>query len=217
MTLRTRWVLVSLALLMFAFSVAFAIATLAGLTILSALIAGEAAAAALIIVLLVMNRVPATMIREEQLTIRASREAVYAAIADPRSGSRHSPDVVAVEDLVGEPGVVGTRWRTTLANGMVVTAEVVAAEPPARLVIRSRNVPLWPRRRTFMIETERSLVTTPAGTEITVRMMAMNASLLARLIERFQRAQAARRRRWSNERLRDELEAAEKHKVAPPS
>jgi len=137
---------------MFAFSVVFTIVTLAGLTIPFALIAGEAAVAVLAIASLIMSLVPATIVQEERLTIRAPREAVYAAIADPRSAPRRTPEVVAVEHLAGEPGVVGTRWRTMLVNGMVLTAEVVAAEPPIRLVIRSRHDPRgraeeWSSRR----------------------------------------------------------------------
>jgi hypothetical protein len=118
MTLRTRSVLV-LALVMFAFSVVFTIATLAGLTIPSALTAGVAAVIAVEAAVVVTSLVPATIVREERLTIRAPREAVYAAIVDPRSAPRRTPEVVAVEDLVGEPGVVGTRWRMTTAGGEV--------------------------------------------------------------------------------------------------
>jgi len=201
---------------MFAFSVVFTIVTLAGLTIPFALIAGEAAVAVLAIASLIMSLVPATIVQEERLTIRAPREAVYAAIADPRSAPRRTPEVVAVEHLAGEPGVVGTRWRTMLANGMVLTAEVVAAEPPVRLVIRSWHDPRWPRRA-VVIETERTLVATPAGTELTIRMV-MHAVLWHRIIERLQHSQVAHRHRWSNERLRDELEAdAKSHKAVPPS
>jgi hypothetical protein len=79
---------------MFAFSVVFAIATLTGFTIPSALIVGELAGLALIVApivaVIVMALVPATIIKEERLTIRAPREAVYAAIADPRSAPRHN-------------------------------------------------------------------------------------------------------------------------------
>jgi uncharacterized protein YndB with AHSA1/START domain len=216
MTLRTRSVLV-LVLLMFAFSVVFTIATLAGLTIPSALTDGVAAVIAVEVAVVVTSLVPATIVREERLTIRAPREAVYAAIVDPRCGPRRTPEIVAVEDLVGEPGAVGTRWRATLANGMVFTSEVVTAEPPARLAIRSRNVARLPIRRAVTIETERTLVTTPAGTELTIHA-ATHAVLLSRLIERLQRSQATRLRRWMNDRFREELEAgAENREVALPS
>jgi uncharacterized protein YndB with AHSA1/START domain len=204
MMLRTLWVLVFLALLISAFSVVFTIAMLAGLTIESALSGGAAAVLALEVAWIVMILVPTTIVREERLSIRAPREAVYAAIADPRPAPRRTPEVVAVDDLVGEPGMVGTRWRTTQANGMVFTAEVVAAEPPARLVIRSRNVPRWWSRRA-VIETERTLVATPGGTVITVRVAA-HTVLMVRLVEWLRRSQVARRRRWLNERFRDELE-----------
>lgn len=205
MKAQPRAVAVYLVLLTFGFSVVFTIATLVGLTIPSALAAGAAAVVALAVATIVTSLVPATIVQEERLTIRAPREAVYAAIADPRPAPRRTPAVVAVDDLVGEPGVAGTRWRTTQANGMVFIAEVVAAEPPARLVIRSWNVPRRPRRRT-VIETERTLVATPAGTELTVHA-AMHTVLVLRLVELLQRSQAARLRRWLNERFRDELEA----------
>jgi uncharacterized protein YndB with AHSA1/START domain len=204
MMLRTLWVLVFLALLIFAFSVVFTIATLAGLTSESALSAGVAAVLAVEAAWIVIVLVPATIVREERVTIRAPREAVYAAIADPRPAPRRTPEIVAVDDLVGEPGVVGTRWRMTQANGVVFTAEVVAAEPPARLVIRSRNVPRSWRRR-VVIETERTLVATPGGTVVTVRV-ATHAVLVLRLVERLLRPQFERRRRWLNERFRDDLE-----------
>jgi tetratricopeptide (TPR) repeat protein len=206
MTLRSLSVLVFLALLMLAFSVVFTIATLAGLTIESALAAGIAVALALEISAIVMSLVPARIIREERLTIGASREAVYAAIADPRAAPRRTPEVVAVDDLAGELGVVGTRWRMTHASGKVFTSEVIAAEPPARLVIRSRNDPRWPSRRA-VIETERTLVATPGGTVLSIRVAARTV-LMVWLVERLQRAQAARLRRWLNERFRDELEQA---------
>jgi uncharacterized protein YndB with AHSA1/START domain len=205
MTFRTLWVIAHLALVTFAFSVVFVIATLAGLSIPFAVIAGEAAAIALAVASLVMSLVPATIIQEERLTIKAPREAVYAAIVDPRSAPRLRPDIVAVDDLVGEPGVVGTRWRTTEANGMVFTAEVVAAEPPARVVTRSRHDPPWPRRG-LIIEAERTLVATPAGTELTIRMV-MYAVLWHQLIVRLRRSQATRMRRWMNDRFREKLEA----------
>jgi tetratricopeptide (TPR) repeat protein len=206
MTLRTLSVVVFLALLMLAISVVFTIASLAGLTIESALAAGVVVALALEIAAIVMSLVPARIIREERLTIRAPREAVYAAIADPRATPRRTPEVVAVDDLAGELGVVGTRWRMTHASGKVFTCEVIAAEPPARLVIRSRNVPRWPSRRA-VIETERTLVATPGGTVLTIRVAARTV-LMVWLVERLQRSQAARLRRWLNERFRDELEHA---------
>lgn len=206
MTLRTLSVLVFLALVMFAFSVVFTVATLAGLTIESALSAGVAVILALEVAWIVTSLVPATIVQEERLMIRAPREAIYAAIADPRPAPRRTPAVVAVDDLVGELGVVGTRWRTTQANGMAFTAEVVAAEPPARLVIRSQSVPRRLRRRT-VTETERTLVATPAGTELTIRVT-VHTVLVFRLVERLQRSQSAHLRRWLNERFRDELEAA---------
>jgi uncharacterized protein YndB with AHSA1/START domain len=212
MTLRTRSVLV-MAVVLVAFSVVFTVATLAGLTVPSALAVGAAAVLALEVAIIVTSLVPATIVEEKRLTIRAPREAVYAAIADPRPGPRRTPDIVAVDDFVGEPGVVGTRWRTTQANGMVFTSEVVAAEPPARVVTRSRNVRRWPSRRT-VIETERTLVAAPGGTVLTIRA-AMPTVLMGRLIERLQRSRAARRRRWLNERFRDELETdAENRRVA---
>jgi hypothetical protein len=235
MTLRTRSVLVFLALVMFAFSVVFIIATLTGLTVPSTLATAEAAVGAVIVATIVTILVPATIVQEERLTVRASREAVYAAMADPRPGPRRMREIVAGDDLVGEPGAVGTRWRTTLASGMVFTSEnaelpaggilarraasvglavVVAAEPPVRLVIRSQNVPRWPRRRTVM-ETERMLTATPAGTELTIRGT-VNTALLFWLVERLQRSQSARLHRWLNERFRDELEAdAENRKALP--
>ncbi len=205
MTLRTRAVLI-LALALFVFSVVFTIATLAGLDIPLALIVGAAAVVAVEVAGIVMSLVPAAanLIEEERLTIRASQEATYAALADPRWWQR-SPEIMAVDDLVGKPGVVGTRWRTTLANGMVFTVEVVAAEPPARLVIRSRHEnPRWPRRG-LVIETERTLVAIPAGTELTIRAV-MHAVLLIQLLTRLQRSRATRLRRWIYERFRDELE-----------
>jgi tetratricopeptide (TPR) repeat protein len=153
-----------------------------------------------------MSLMPARIIREERLTIRAPREAVYAAIADPRATPRRTPEVMAVDDLAGELGVVGTRWRMTHASGKVFTSEVIAAEPPARLVIRSRNVPRWPSRRA-VIETERTLVATAGGTVLTIRVAARTV-LMVWLVERLQRSQAARLRRWLNERFRDELEHA---------
>jgi uncharacterized protein YndB with AHSA1/START domain len=196
---------VYLALLTFAFSVVFTIATLAGLSIPSALAAGAAAIVALSVVMIVASLLPATIVQEERLTIRAPREAVYAAIADPRPGPRRTPAIVAVDGLVGEPGATGSRWRTRFANGAVFTAEVVTAEPPARLVIRSRNVPRRPRRR-VVVETERTLTATPAGTEVAIRS-AMHTVLVVRLVERLQSSQAERLRRWGNDRFRDELEA----------
>jgi uncharacterized protein YndB with AHSA1/START domain len=216
MTLRTRSVLVFLALVMFAYSVVFIIATLAGLTVPSTLWIADAAIGAVAVATIVTILVPATIVQEDRLTIRAPHQAVYAAIADPRPGPRRTPEVVAVDDLVGEPGAVGSRWRTTLASGMVFTSEVVAAEPPARLVIRSQSVPRWPRRRT-VIETERLLMATPAGTELTIRGTE-RTTLLSWLVERLQRSQSARLRRWLIERFRDELEAnAENRKAALPS
>jgi len=69
---RTLWVLVLLALMTFAFSVAFVVATLAGLNIPLALIAGEAAAAAQGIASIVMSLVRATIIQEERLTLAST-------------------------------------------------------------------------------------------------------------------------------------------------
>ena len=171
-----------------------------------------------VVVLNVMRFVRTTIIQEDRLTIRASRAAVYAAIADPRSAPRRDPAIVAVDDLVGELGVVGTRWRTTHANGLVFAAEVVAAEPPA--LIRSRHVPRWPRHvprwrrpRITALEMERTLVATPAGTELTIRRV-VHTMLLFRLVEPLTRSDAARQRRWVNERFREELEVgAENRKV----
>jgi tetratricopeptide (TPR) repeat protein len=211
MTLRTLWLLVLLALLMFAFSVVFTVVTLAGLTIESALSAGVAVVLALEVAWIVTRLVPATIVWEERLTIRAPREAVYAAIADPRPAPRRTPEIVAVDDLVGEPGVVGTRWRMTQSSGIVFTSEVVAAEPPARLVIRSRNVARWSSPR-MVIETQRTLVATPEGTVLAIRV-AVRTVLMVWLVERLQRSQAARLRRWLNKRFRDELE----HDAGPRS
>jgi hypothetical protein len=134
------------------------------------------------------------------------------AIADPRSAPRRNPAVVAVDDLMGEPGVVGTRWRMTTAEGEVFANEVVAAEPPAHLVIRSRHVPRRARPRT-VVETEQTLVAAPAGTQLTTRV-ALHTVAGYRLVERFGCLQTARLRRWSNERFRDELEAGAENRKA---
>jgi uncharacterized protein YndB with AHSA1/START domain len=216
MKVRTVLVLQQLALLAsqtFAFSVVFTIATLAGLPIPSAMMAGAAAAIALAVASIIMKLVPATIIHEDRLTIRAPREAVYAAIADPRPAPRRTPAVVAVDDLMGEPGAAGTRWRATYANGAVFASEVVAAEPPARLVICSHDLARSPRRRT-VFETEGTLIATPAGTELTIHV-AVQTVLWNRLVERLRSSQAAPLRRWLNERFREELEAgAENREVA---
>src|SRR5215475_4004414 len=76
---------------------------------------------------------------------------------------------------------------------------------PARLVIRSRHDPRWPRRG-VVIDRERTLVATPAGTELTICAV-MHAALWHQLLARLQRPQDTRLRRWLNERFREELEA----------
>jgi hypothetical protein len=198
--------IVYLAVLAFAFSVVSTIATLAGATIPSAMAAGALAAVVVAAATIVASLLPTTIVHEERLTIAAPRERVYAAIADPRPGPRRTPAILAVDWLAGEPGAVGSRWRTTSANGVIFAAEVVAADPPARLLIRMQSIPRRPQRR-VVVETERTLEATPAGTELTVRG-AMRTVLVARLLERPQRSQAEHLRRWTNDRFREELEPA---------
>jgi G:T-mismatch repair DNA endonuclease (very short patch repair protein) len=65
-----------------------------------------------------------------------------------------------------------------------------------------------------VIESERTLVATPAGTELTIRV-ATHGVLWHQLVARLQRSQAARLRRWLNERVQEELEAGAE--VALPS
>jgi uncharacterized protein YndB with AHSA1/START domain len=197
--------LIVLALVALVFCLPFVVATLAGLSAFGAALVGMVVLYVLAVPWIVMCIVPTTIVRETHVTINAPRERVFATIADPRQASRLTPSVASVDELAGEPGVAGARWTTRLANGTRFLGEVVEAEAPARIVTRSRSAPRWPRRP-VVIEVERTLVATPAGTEIGVRQVTRTV-LTARFILWLARSQMEHLRVWSDERLKADLEA----------
>jgi len=205
MRLRTLRLLV-LVVLALAFSLPVAVAILAGASRASALWAGLAVAGAVGITSICGSLVRTTMVSEVRLTIAAPRERVYDAIRDPRTASRWNPTILSLDGFAGEPGTVGSRWHVRLVNGAVLESEVVAAEPPSRLVIRSRTRPSRLRRSTVM-ELERTLEATPQGTELRARRVA-RLPLLARALAGLRRSSDQRLARWVDDRMRAEIEAA---------
>jgi hypothetical protein len=123
------------------FCVAFVVATLAGGSRWSAATAAVVAVVVLYVLVNITYMVRTTEVVEERLLVRAPLERVHELLADPRDVLRWAPAVVAVEDLVGEPVAVGSRWRVHYVNDLVLASEVVAAEPPFRVLVRSRGVP----------------------------------------------------------------------------
>src|SRR5215467_10906022 len=142
--------LVLLVVLAFAFTLPVAVATVAGVSRDLALWVGLAVYVTVSLASISGSLVRTTLVQEARLTIAAPRERIYDAIRDPRKASRWNPTIVSLDDFVGEPGAVGSRWHVRLINGAVLESEVVAAEPPSRLVIRSRTRPSRLRRSTVM-------------------------------------------------------------------
>ena len=91
-------------------------------------------------------RILTGVVHYDQINIQAPRDRVFAAIADPRHAPRLTPAVASVDELVGEPGAKGSRWKTRFSNGTRLFSEFVEVDAPARIVVRSRSAPRWPRR-----------------------------------------------------------------------
>lgn len=143
------------------------------------------------------------LVSERTVAFDVPRGRLYAAMLDSELHARIAtmPRRWTRETLAGRPGEVGYRWRVRPVNGPFTDYEIVAAEPPARLVTRG-----WSGSKSNSREDEWVLTDTAAGTEVRIRTV-MSCSLIGRLIIWLTRRSMMRAVRRADDRLRAALEA----------
>jgi uncharacterized protein YndB with AHSA1/START domain len=206
MTLRLRLKLAALvlAVLLPVFAIAFvamsAAARAAGVPRFQALLAGDLVLLGLLGLLLLSVFVRTTTVEGRSVLLRAPIDLVFAVTSTPDGAARWTDEVRSIEPLSGRPGQTGSVYRLHFRNGARMTTEVLAVEPPHRMVTRSRLA-----RSTF--DVERTCEAVPEGTVIHVRQV-RHLSVAARVSIRVQAARLRRKVRELDARMIADIERA---------
>ncbi|MBI2890795.1 MAG: SRPBCC family protein [Nitrospirae bacterium] len=121
---------------------------------------------------------PREHIAAREISLHQPPDAVWTVVSDPLASAQWRPNVGQIESLESESG--RPRWREHYTNGDALTLEIVASDPPSRLITRVAD-PEAPFGGTWTLDIE----STPAGCSVRITEQGFVDSAIFRFVARF--------------------------------